>query len=79
MYPRRTDFFLHQYEEAIKHDGQKWVFFHPRRSQRYEEFSEWHETWQDNCLRDSTFFGGTFTVLIDIVTSQIVSKFGTKI
>ena len=53
------------------------VFSH--RAQRYEEFSEWHETWQDNCLRDSTFFGGTLTILIDIVTSQIVSKFGTKI
>ena len=49
------------------------------RSQRDEQFCEWHETWQDNCLTDSTFFGGSFTVLIDIVTSQIVSKFGAKI
>ena len=53
--------------------------FLPHRSQRREEFSKWHETWQDCCLRDSTFFGGGLTVLMDIVTSQIVSKFGAKI
>ena len=54
-------------------------FFLPHRSQRRDEFSKWHETWQDCCLRDSTFFGGSLTVLMNIVTSQIVSKFGAKI
>ena len=61
------------------HDGQKRVFFLPHGSQRHEELSEWPETWQGNRLRDSTFIRDSFTVLIDIVTSQIVSKFGTKI
>ena len=46
---------------------------------RYGELSEWHETWQGNRLKDSTFIRDSFTVLIDIGTSQIVSKFGTKI
>ena len=54
-------------------------FFLLHRSQKPEVFSEWHETWQDNCSRDSTFSGGSFTVLIDSMTSQIVSKFGAKI
>ena len=54
-------------------------FFLPHRSQKHEELSEWHETWHDSCLRDYTFFDDSFTVLIDIVKSQIVSKFGAKI
>ena len=66
----------HKYTSTTNHNGQ---FFLPDRSQRDKQFCEWHETWQDNCLTDSSFFGGGFTVLIDIVTSQIVSKFGAKI
>ena len=39
------------------------------RSQRREEFSKWHETWQDCCLRDSTFFGGSLDEHCDVTNS----------
>ena len=37
--------------------------FLPHRSQRREEFSKWHETWQDCCLRDAKFFWWQFDSL----------------